>query len=254
MSRDSVRVALAVVAGLIVMDFTGDLARAVPLPNPIGQVPFAHSSLSYLFDIAAMVLLLRLVGGVSLPRQWNVIGLAKPWRPVAVMGLCLFVPVLLAGLVLGSLAADFSAAGLLFLGVLAPFAEEVTYRGLATGGLLVIAGWRFWPAVLLPAAVFGLIHAYQGDGLMEMAGVVAITAVGGVFFSWLYVRFDRNLWPAVVMHVGMNAVWNIYDLGDNAIGGVLGNGLRVATVLGAILFAVKGRAWLYRISGEKSSS
>jgi uncharacterized protein len=242
------RVVLAVAAGLAATNFTADLARLPPLPEAIDSLAYVRSGLSYLTDIAAMVALLWLVGGVTMTQQWAIIGLGQPWRPAALMGLCLFVPVLLAGMVFGSLADDLTAPSLLFLGILAPVAEEVTYRGLGTGVLLAVAGWRFWPAVLLPAAVFGVIHASQGDGLVETASVVAITAVGGIFFSWLYVRFGCNLWPAVVMHVGMNSVWNIYDLGDNAVGGVLGNVLRAASVLGAIAFALWGQEWLNRIS------
>lgn len=247
------RVVLAIVLALALTVCTGDLARKMPLPALLASFDYAHSGLSYLFDITGFVVLLRFVGGVELREQWTVAGLGKPWRPAVLMALCLFVPVLAAGLVFGRLAADLTLGSALFLGVLAPFAEEVTYRGLAVGGLLALAGWRFWPAVLLPAAVFGLVHLWNGDSLMEMAGVVAITAVGGVFFSWLYLRFDRNLWPAIVMHIGMNSVWNAFDLGENAIGGVLGNVLRALTVLGAIAFALWGRDWLERMSGSTRS-
>jgi membrane protease YdiL (CAAX protease family) len=240
------RVVLAVVAGLVAMDFTGTLARALPLPGMIDSVPYARSGLSYLIDIAATVTLLRLLGGLEIGRQWIAAGLGKPWRPAALMGLCLFAPIMLAGMLFGKVASDITWPSLAFLGVLGPLAEEVTYRGLATGVLLAFAGWRFWPAALLPAAVFGLLHAAQGDGLAEMAGVVAITGAGGVFFSWLYVRFGGNLWPAIVMHVGMNAAWSIYDLGDNAIGGLLGNVLRAASVLGAVAITLWGQHWLAR--------
>lgn len=242
------RIVLAIVLSLLLTTVSADIARQVPLPALLDGVVYAHSGLSYLIDIAGFILLLVLVGGVSLSGQWRVSGLGQPWQPALLMGLLLFAPIAIAGLALGEPATDLSMQSTLFLGVLAPFAEEVTFRGLAVGGLMALAGWRFWPAVLLPALVFGLGHAAQGDNLMEMAGVVAITAVGSIFFSWIYLRFDRNLWPAVVMHIGMNTVWNAFDLGENAIGGVLGNVLRLAAVLGAVAFALWGRDWLMRVS------
>jgi membrane protease YdiL (CAAX protease family) len=250
MTLTSWRLVLAIVLALALTTVSGDIARLVLLPQWLDGLAYAHNGLSYLIDIVGFILLVRLVGGASLKQQWAVSGLGQPWQPALVMGLLLFSPIFVAGIALGKPATDLTVESTLFLGVLAPFAEEVTFRGLAVGGLMALAGWRFWPAVLLPAVVFGLGHAAQGDDLTEMAGVVAITAVGSIFFSWLYLRFDRNLWPAVVMHIGMNTVWTAFDLGENAIGGALGNALRLAAVLGAIAFALWGREWLMRISGQ----
>lgn len=248
------RIVLATFAGLAVTQFTADLAKLVPLPQSLDSIAYLRSGISYLFDIALMVLLLRMLGGVSFARQWTATGLGQPARPALLMGLCLFVPLVLSGLVLGRLSDEESPSSLLFLGLIAPFAEEVTYRGLAAGGLMLLAGWRFWPAALSPAILFGLIHLSQGEGLVEIASVVAITAVGGLFFAWLYVRFGNNLWPAVVMHVGINSLWNLFDLGDNAIGSAIGNVLRVATVLGALAFAIWGQPWLERVSATRKTS
>ena len=67
-----------------------------------------------------------------------------------------------------------------------------------------------------------------------MAGAVAITAAGGLLFGWLFWRWHWNLWPSVFLHMGMNLVWMVFALGETAVGGWLGNGLRAAIVLGAI--------------------
>ena len=244
-----IRVVLAIAGGLLLTAFTADIARLVPLPDVLDDIAYARSGLSYAIDIVGMVLILRFVGGIRLSDQWDLVGLSWPWRPAALMGLLLFAPLLLAGVALGTPAGDQTSSSLFFLGVFAPFAEEVTFRGLAIGALMGVAGWRFGPAALLPAVVFGLAHAAQGDGLEESAMIAGITAVGGLFFGWLYLRFGRNLWPALVMHVGINLLWNLFDFGENAIGDVLGNVLRAASVLGAIAIAVWGQAWLERTSG-----
>lgn len=244
------RIVLAVAAGLALTTFTADIARLLPLPSLFDHIPYARSGLSYVLDISGMFLLLLLVGGVTGREQWTFLGLGRDWRPAALMGFLLFSPLILTGLAMGRLAEDSELSSLFFLSLLAPFAEEVVYRGLAVGALMTIAGWRFWPAALFPAAVFGLAHLAQGDGPMDTAMVVAITAVGGLFFGWLYHRFGRNLWPAIVMHVGMNLVWNLFDFGENAVGDGLGNVLRAISVLGAIAFALWGQQWLQRVTGS----
>ena len=170
------------------------------------------------------------------------------------MGACLFVPATLVMLVFGSSSQTNGPVDLFFGGMVFSMAEEITYRGLATGILLLVCGWNFWAAALLPAAIFGFAHAAQGSGLAEIGGIIAITGLDGLFFSWLYVRFGNNLWPAFILHAGLNALWSAFDLGQNALGGWIGNGLRITVVLGAALFAWKGLGWLRRVSGEKQSA
>ena len=43
-----------------------------------------------------------------------------------------------------------------------------------------------------------------------------------------------NLWPAIILHVGLNALWLIFALGENAVGGWFGNAVRLAVVIFAI--------------------
>lgn len=247
-------VVAAVVVGLVAMSFSGDAVRALPLPARIADIPYARSTLAYLVDIALMLLLLRFFGGVGLPTIREALALHRPWRSAALMGVCLFVPATLVMLVFGAVSRSNGPVDLVFGGLVFPLAEEVTYRGLATGILLLVCRWTFWAAALLPAAIFGFAHAAQGSGIGEVGAIVAITGLGGLFFSWLYVRFGNNLWPAFVLHAGLNTLWSAFDLGENALGGWLGNGLRIAVVLGAALFAWKGLDWLRRISGERRAA
>jgi len=97
-----------------------------------------------------------------------------------------------------------------------------------------LCGWRFFPAALAPALLFGLAHISQGSEPMEIAGIVAITAVGGLLFGWLFVRWGFNLWPAIFVHMGLNALWSVFALGDNAIGGWFGNALRLAVIAAGV--------------------
>ena len=136
------------------------------------------------------------------------------------------------------MSSEVTGLDLFWQGVGFPVIEEVIYRGLAVGALILWAGWRWWAACLLPALLFGLVHAGQGTDLGSVAGIVAITGLGGLLFGWLFVRWDFNLWPPILLHVGMNSLWIVFALGETALGGWLGNGLRLAVVAGAVVLTL----------------
>jgi membrane protease YdiL (CAAX protease family) len=145
---------------------------------------------------------------------------------------------------------------LLRMAVLPGFGEEVLYRGLLFGLLFRFAGWGFLPAALLAALVFGAAHLYQGGEPGEAAGIFALTALGSLWFAWLYVEWDDDLWVPIAFHVLMNAWWIVFPIADNAMGPAWTVGLRLAVVLLAVLVTlataarrggrkVRGRAWLW---------
>ncbi|MFT3811091.1 MAG: CPBP family intramembrane metalloprotease [Micropepsaceae bacterium] len=131
----------------------------------------------------------------------------------------------------------------------APVVEEVLYRGLAVGVLIRWCGWNWLAACLWPAVFFGLAHIWQGESLGETAAVVGITAFGAVLFGWLYVRWGFSLWPPILLHIGMNMQWLVFDLGETAIGGVTGNVLR----FGVVALAVGATFWLTRAMPQKTA-
>lgn len=85
-------------------------------------------------------------------------------------------------------------AGILIVG-LAPFAEEVFFRGLLFGSLRTRL--RFWPAALVSAALFAALHF---DPLL----IVPLAALG-VVAAWLYER-SGSIWPPVFLHAINNGI------------------------------------------------
>ncbi len=69
---------------------------------------------------------------------------------------------------------------------------------------------------------------------LESAGV---TFVGGILFCWLTERWG-NLWPAIVIHAGLDLVWMSFQLGDNAAGDLVANVARLAALAVAIAGAL----------------
>ncbi len=75
----------------------------------------------------------------------------------------------------------------------APFAEELAFRGIVLP--VLGARWGAWPAVVTSAAVFAAYHF--------SAWMFAPTFVLGVALAWLaWTR--RSLWPAICLHVLYN--------------------------------------------------
>lgn len=83
-------------------------------------------------------------------------------------------------------------------GVVAPFVEEVVFRGLLFGWLRPRIGLVV--AMIASALAFGAVHA--------IPALIPALTVQGLFFAWLYARSD-SLWPSVVMHGTFNAVMSI---------------------------------------------
>jgi uncharacterized protein len=89
-------------------------------------------------------------------------------------------------------------AGVLIVGV-APFSEEVFFRGFMYGGLrrrmpvLAAAG--------ISGLIFGLLHYTGPDSL----AVVPQLAVLGILLAWLYER-TGSLWLPIMLHVVNNAI------------------------------------------------
>ncbi len=139
--------------------------------------------------------------------------------------------------------------------VLPGVGEELWYRAFLFGFLFRYAGWGFLPAALLGAAVFGGAHLYQSGEAGEAAAIFAITAVGGLWFAWLYAEWRFNIWVPASVHLLMNAWWEAFAVSETALGPMAANLSRLAVIFVSIVVTawlararggrvVRGRAWL----------
>jgi membrane protease YdiL (CAAX protease family)/uncharacterized RDD family membrane protein YckC len=90
------------------------------------------------------------------------------------------------------------AAGVLIVGV-APFSEEIFFRGFMYGGLR--RRMPVWTAAAISGLIFGLLHYTGPDSL----AVVPQLAVLGILLAWLYER-TGSLWLPIMLHVVNNAI------------------------------------------------
>ncbi len=131
--------------------------------------------------------------------------------------------------------------------ILAPLAEELFYRGFLFGQLYRFGGWGFIPAGLLSALIFGSMHLYQANDLGSAIGIFAMTGMGGMWFAWLYIEWERNLWLSIFLHFFMNCYWGIFGMADNAAGGFYANLFRIIT----IMVSVMATFYLHKKLGKK---
>src|SRR5581483_5228823 len=88
-------------------------------------------------------------------------------------------------------------AAVLAVVVIAPFAEELFFRGFFFAGLRT--NWSLWPSALLSGGIFGLIHAPTGP-----TAAIPLTGLG-VGLAWLYNTTD-SVWPCMLAHFLNNAL------------------------------------------------
>lgn len=88
--------------------------------------------------------------------------------------------------------------GYVAIGILAPLAEEIVFRGAILRRLLSVLGdKKHWVAILISALLFGAVHA-------NLAQFVH-AALLGLLLGWMYYRTD-SIVPGVVLHWVNNTV------------------------------------------------
>ena len=81
------------------------------------------------------------------------------------------------------------------VGVVAPFVEEITFRGILFPSLK--ASWGTTPALLVSGAAFGIVHLQP-----TIAVPLAIIGIG---LAAIFLR-TRSLWSAIIAHCAYNMV------------------------------------------------
>jgi membrane protease YdiL (CAAX protease family) len=81
---------------------------------------------------------------------------------------------------------------ILAVGILAPVAEELCFRGITLSRL---SGVKLWAAIIIQAALFGIVHLNILQGLYAFAV--------GIVLGFLCTRF-RTLWLPIVLHIVFN--------------------------------------------------
>lgn len=149
-------------------------------------------------------------------------------------------PLLIGMPIIGSFNTNLSFDWFLRMVVIAAVFEEIVYRGFMFGLLFRYGKIGFLWAILLPAIFFGIGHLYQGDSLVESLMAFGVTALGALYFSWVYVECNYNLWVPIGLHIFMNFSWIVFPVEGNetSVGVLLPNILRVGSIILTIILIV----------------
>jgi membrane protease YdiL (CAAX protease family) len=119
------------------------------------------------------------------------------------------------------------------------FREEIFYRAFLFGQLFRQAKWGFLPAVVINGLIFGFSHLYQAHSLSESIGIFAITFAGAIWFAWLFIEWNENIWLPVLMHFFMNFYWDVFSTEQTALGGLMLNVPRIVTIALSVYVTIK---------------
>jgi uncharacterized protein len=121
----------------------------------------------------------------------------------------------------------------------AAFWEELLIRSFLFGLLFRYLRWGFIPAALLAAVFFGLGHIYQGENFLTAFIAFLVTAMGSLWYSWLYIEWRNNAAINIGLHLFMNLSWVIYDIQGGAAGELWSNVFRAVTIALSIIYTIK---------------
>lgn len=112
---------------------------------------------------------------------------------------------------------------ILGLGIAAPIAEELIFRGLIFKRMRTYC--KFPVAMLLSAAAFGIYH---GNVIQFLYAFMA-----GLLFAFVYEKF-RNIWAPIVLHMGANLA-SVAVTEFSLIGTFLNNNFIIASAVSAVI-------------------
>lgn len=197
---------------------------------------FAYSLTKHLLSCVIPVITVLIVcKGKNFLECW---GLRRDFLKGCAVGLLCCVPMLVCNLISGHVVFSLEK---LFLGAVFPgLFEELVYRGFLFGILHRYCNWRFIWAALPAAVIFTLGHFYQAHDFVTGLQVFCVTGLGSLFFSWLYMKWDNNLWVPISFHISMNAIWVLIPIAGatTSAGNMTANIGRLLTVVLAIALTI----------------
>ncbi len=197
---------------------------------------FLKVSYSYLWwTLPTLLVLGVLYGFKNIPAN---LGLNKGLIIGFLFSIITVSPMIVSSAIIGKIGDNLDFGNLLHTTFIAGFFEEYFFRGFLFGILFRKLKWGFIPASILGGVIFGLGHIYQGSTLIETTGIFAITTIGAIWFSWLYVEWEKNLWIPIFLHTLMNLSWILFEVSNNALGGVYTNLFRAITIALTIIITI----------------
>jgi len=164
-------------------------------------------------DFTMIILVLAILLIVLKPKEiWSFLGLNSDFLKGFLVAVISVLPLYVVFPLIGSINQDISVSILIRRSVLPGFFEEFLCRAFMFGLFFRYAKVGFFWAALLPAILFGFAHIYQGYDFVSSLSAFGVTFLGAVYFSWMYVAWNFNLYVPIGLHLLMNAAWGIFNV------------------------------------------
>ncbi len=139
------------------------------------------------------------------------------------------------------------------MALLSGFFEELIFRTFFFGALFGLLKWKFWPAVLLNAAIFSYGHLYQANDFLSSFLTIVVTGIGAIWFAWLYIRWNYSIWLPATLHILMNFSWHLFEVADGtAGGGIISYVGRASVILISIIITLKYTSKMKPLNEEET--
>lgn len=166
------------------------------------------------------------------------LGLGKNIFNGILLSLLFTIPMFLGGFIFFRFNSNIDIQTLIAGTLVAGFMEELFFRGFLFGQLFKNTRLGFIPSIILGALIFASGHLYQSQDASELVGIFLVTFSGAIFFAWLFVEWNYNLWVPIFTHTFMNLSWDLFDVDNSALGDTKANIFRALTILIAIVFTI----------------
>lgn len=240
------KVVFAVVASFIVNLAWQNVWRVTTLLDIPRQTVLNASARDLILALAAFIVLSIVVRPKE---QGSFLGLNSNFIKGFLVAIISVLPLYVVFPLIGTINPDLTFPLLVRKSFLPGFIEELICRAFMFGLFFRYAKIGFFWATLFPAVLFGLAHIYQGHDMVSSLAAFGVTFIGAVYFSWMYVAWNFNLWVPVGLHLLMNGAWVIFNVTGTevAAGGLISNIVRVVSIVLAIIITV----YYHKKKGEK---
>ena len=98
--------------------------------------------------------------------------------------------------------------------------------------------WGFIPAALISSIIFGFGPIYQGHDVISAVMALAITAIAGTWFAWLYCECEcgYRIWFPMFMPIFMNAAYGIFGMSGGAARDLEGNLFKATSIILSLVY------------------
>ena len=240
------RIAYSLIAGIMIILFWKNIGFATTLLDMPGSSILGLSIKALLLTLAVLILTTVVVK----PKEvFSFLGLSGNMLKGFGIALLCVLPLYLVFPFFGSLNTELTFTVFYDRCILTGFKEELVFRALMFGLLFRYAKTGFFWAVILPALYFGSVHLYQGHDALSSLAAFGVTFIGALYFSWMYVEWNFNIWIPVGLHILMNGAWHIFIMEGTevAAGGLISNMARIVSMALAIAITV----YYHKRRGEK---